>query len=97
MRFHKFPSSVSKDINSLTDSELEEITNKLQTILEPTALYGLLESFMDTDYNGGSSTEVNPACANATCTNCSGDTCTCQYYDNTFTLQTITCPNDTYY
>jgi len=87
----------ARDASTMSESEIEQIMNKFQSILKPTALYGILENIIDSNYDSDSDSEINTLCENATCKKCSGDICECEYYDNTFTLQTITCPNPSYY
>lgn len=110
--------SKAKDANELSDSEKEEILDKLTSIIESTAFYPYLEllfssyddyysdsyfdeNYYDDEYSnnnlGDSLDEYNPACDYAVCDDCNGDSCKCEYYDNNFELQTITCPNKMYY
>lgn len=83
--------SNAKDINDLTEYEQEQIASKLEEILKPTAFYGMLEDISSGGIGGGLA--ADPACANAICDYCTSAYCECKYYDNTFTEQTVMCPN----
>lgn len=85
---------------NITKEEKDEIKNKLIESIKNSKIYEYVEPYLS---NGGTyvpndfdNDVPNPACEYATCDTCSGTTCVCQYYDNNFELQTITCPKEYY-
>ncbi len=82
--------------DQLSDEEKEKIITNIDKAIDDSALYKDLYDMFNPSYQTPdySVTDVPAACSYATCDNCSGNTCECEYLDEDWKLATVTCPRN---